>query len=86
MKVLIIVKIEFHNKTFNDFKQSLGDLRSEMEARFNSKDEIINALSKVVKTLQDTLRHPNWSSDYCIISRYYKFLNVDWQEKVKQTT
>lgn len=59
MKVLIIVKIEFHNKTFNDFKQSLGDLRSEMEARFNSKDEIINALSKVVKTLQDTLRHPN---------------------------
>ena len=51
--------IEFHNKTFNDFKASLGDLRNEMEARFNSKDEIINGLSKVVKTLQDTLRHPN---------------------------
>ena len=58
-KVFLSLNIEFHNKTFNDFKQSLGDLRSEMEARFNSKDEIINALSKVVKTLQDTLRHPN---------------------------
>jgi hypothetical protein len=50
---------EFHNKTFNDFKVSLGELRADMEERFNSKDEIINALSKVVKTLQDTLRHPN---------------------------
>jgi regulator of sigma D len=49
---------EFHNKTFTDFKESLGSLRSEMEARFNSKDEIINSLTKVVKTLQDTLRHP----------------------------
>lgn len=49
---------EFHNKTFSDFKESLGSLRSEMEARFNSKDEIINSLTKVVKTLQDTLRHP----------------------------
>jgi hypothetical protein len=29
-----------------------------MEARFNSKDEIINSLAKVVSTLQDTLRHP----------------------------
>ena len=51
--------LEFHNKTLNDYKSNLGELRSEMEARFNSKDEIINALSKVVKTLQDTLRHPN---------------------------
>ena len=50
---------EFHNKTLNDFKDNLGELRTEMEARFNSKDEIINALSKVVKTIQDTLRHPN---------------------------
>ena len=53
---------EFHNKTLNDFKDNLGELRTEMEARFNSKDEIINALSKVVKTIQDTLRHPNWST------------------------
>ena len=30
-----------------------------MEERFKSKDEIINALSKVVKTVQETLRHPN---------------------------
>ena len=59
MKVLSVLRLEFHNKTFNDFKTSLGDLRSEMESRFNSKDEIINALSKVVKTIQDTLRHPN---------------------------
>ena len=49
---------EFHNKTFNDFKEGLGSLRAEMEARFNSKDEIINSLAKVVRTLQDTLRHP----------------------------
>ena len=52
-------EVEFHNKTFNDFKGQLGDLRTEMEARFSAKDEIINSLSKVVKTLQDTLRHPN---------------------------
>jgi hypothetical protein len=59
MKVPLSLSLEFHNKTLNDYKEQLGDLRAEMEARFNSKDEIINALSKVVKTIQDTLRHPN---------------------------
>jgi hypothetical protein len=59
MKVPLSLYLEFHNKTLNDYKEQLGDLRAEMEARFNSKDEIINALSKVVKTIQDTLRHPN---------------------------
>jgi hypothetical protein len=59
MKVRDRFKTEFHKKTFNDFKESLGELRQEMEARFNSKDEIINSIQKIVKTLQDTLRHPN---------------------------
>lgn len=59
MKVPLSLSLEFHNKALNDYKEQLGDLRAEMEARFNSKDEIINALSKVVKTIQDTLRHPN---------------------------
>ena len=56
---ILYIYIEFHNKTFNDFKASLDDLKNEMNARFSSKDEIINSISKVVKTLQDTLRHPN---------------------------
>jgi hypothetical protein len=55
----LIILIEFHNKTFNEFKGGLEELRKEMEARFNSKDEIINSISKVVRTLQETLRHPN---------------------------
>ena len=60
IKVVFNINIEFHNKTYNEFKDSLGDLRKEMEARFNSKDEIINSISKIVRTLQETLRHPNW--------------------------
>jgi DNA anti-recombination protein RmuC len=51
--------IEFHNKCFRDFKESIDELRKEMNERFSSKDEIINSISKVVKTLQNTLRHPN---------------------------
>ena len=38
MKVYFENSLEFHNKTFNDFKKSLGDLRDEMDARFSSKD------------------------------------------------
>jgi regulator of sigma D len=59
MKVFKFYDSEFHDKTFNDFKHSLGELRQEMDARFSSKDEIINSISKVVRTLQDTLRYPN---------------------------
>ena len=50
---------EFHNKTYKDCKDSLDELRNEMNERFSSKDEIINSISKVVKTLQETLRYPN---------------------------
>ena len=59
MKVRDRFKAEFHKKTFSNFKESLGELQQEMEARFNSKDEIINSIQKIVKTIQDTLRHPN---------------------------
>jgi regulator of sigma D len=59
MKVRDRFKTKFHKKTFIDFKESLGELRQEMEARFNSKDEIINSIQKIAKTLQDTLQYPN---------------------------
>lgn len=52
-------KSEFHAKNFKEFSTKLGELEHEMNVRFSNKDELLGSLSKVVKTLQDTLRHPN---------------------------
>lgn len=30
IRVIILQLLEFHNKTYNEFKDSLGDLRKEM--------------------------------------------------------
>ena len=48
-----------HKKNFQEFTTALSTLESEMNTRFSNKDEIINSLSKVVKTLQESFRYPN---------------------------
>ena len=47
---------DFHKKTIDEFNHIAVNLENEMKNRFDHQDHIVDNLSNVVKTIQDTLR------------------------------
>ncbi|KAL4456582.1 hypothetical protein ABPG74_000689 [Tetrahymena malaccensis] len=47
---------DFHAKTIDEFHHVVNNIQVEIDNRFNHQDQIIDNLSKLVKTLQDTLK------------------------------
>ncbi|KRW98745.1 hypothetical protein PPERSA_03880 [Pseudocohnilembus persalinus] len=47
---------DFHTKTIDEFHHVVDNLQSEMDNRFDHQDKIIDNLSNIVKTFQDTLK------------------------------
>lgn len=47
---------DFHTKTIDEFHHVVSNLQSEMDNRFEHQNQIIDNLSKVVKTFSDTLK------------------------------
>ena len=46
----------FHQKSISEFEFLVDNLSKEMDNRFNHQDKIVDNLSNVVKTIQDTLK------------------------------
>ena len=47
---------DFHKKTIDEFQFTVKNLQSEIDNRFDHQDKILDNLSNVVKTFQDTLK------------------------------
>ena len=47
---------DFHIKTVDEFNYVTSNLEGEMKNRFDHQDSIVDNLSNVVKTIQDTLK------------------------------
>ncbi|CAK60099.1 unnamed protein product (macronuclear) [Paramecium tetraurelia] len=47
---------DFHVKTIDEFNHVAYNLKEEMNQRFNQQNQIIDNLSSVIKTIQDTLK------------------------------
>lgn len=47
---------DFNTKTIDEFNHVAANLEREMDQRFNQQNQIVDNLSNVIKTVQDTLK------------------------------